>query len=379
MDNQPTLTEVAARRLRLAVVSTPRSGNTWLRRLLAAAHGLRELGAHAPEGVDWADLPDRCVLQIHWMPDGAFVERLHRAEMRVITLARHPLDVLLSALNYNEHVHPAEGCTRPGCGRCAILGAAPWDPEFLDYACGPWGGELLGFSPAWWDRPGVSRVVYERLATDPLGVFSTLVEDLGHAPTADLGATVDAHTPERMRLGFGADAHQVWQAMPGHWRSLIPEATARAIYEARRDVFEALGYACDPDPSLTPAAAERAWGRLQIASARRLLAEERGRFRASAAEGLARSEAAAALAEEAERRALRDQWEREVAQTQRDAALAETDSRQAEILRLTWEVGVLTREIVEARSTPKANEDRRDPEPPRIPTKRPSGIGAWRR
>ena len=363
--------DVEPEALRLAIISTPRSGNTWLRRLLAAAYGLRELGAGTPEDVDWDALPTRCILQIHWLPEAGFVERLRRAGMGVIVVARHPLDVLLSALNFNEHTHPGEGCISADCGRCAILGAAPQDPAFLDYACGPWGGELLAFSPAWWGRPGALPVVYERLLEDPAAVLSGLIERIGRPPTGVVAEAVAANTPSKMRSSFGADRHHIWQASAGLWRSLIAAAPARAIFEARRDAFEALGYACDPDEALTPAEAERTWARLQLDSARRLLAEERLRSRAALAD-----------VAEAERRSLSAIWEREVSLGQRDAAHAETLALRSENQRLAREVADLSEALVVARSGPdiaagQSADGALGPIRPR--TKRPSGIMAWRR
>ena len=43
--------------LRLAVLSTPRSGNTWLRHLLAASFGLEQQAVHNPGEIDWLRLP----------------------------------------------------------------------------------------------------------------------------------------------------------------------------------------------------------------------------------------------------------------------------------------------------------------------------------
>ena len=54
------------REIRIAIVSTPRSGNMWLRRLLVVAYGLQETAAHTPADVDWEAVPERCVLQMHW-------------------------------------------------------------------------------------------------------------------------------------------------------------------------------------------------------------------------------------------------------------------------------------------------------------------------
>ena len=57
--------------LRLALVSTPRSGNTWTRAPLGSLYELEQIPVHTPEEVDWEHLPRRCVIQIHWYPQHA--------------------------------------------------------------------------------------------------------------------------------------------------------------------------------------------------------------------------------------------------------------------------------------------------------------------
>ena len=59
-------------RFRVAIVSTPRSGNTWLRHLLMRLYDIPGLAVHSPAELDWALLPDRCVFQLHWPPTVAF-------------------------------------------------------------------------------------------------------------------------------------------------------------------------------------------------------------------------------------------------------------------------------------------------------------------
>jgi hypothetical protein len=51
---------------RIAILSTLRSGNMWLRRLLGAIYDLEELSANTPAAVPWNELPKACVLQLHW-------------------------------------------------------------------------------------------------------------------------------------------------------------------------------------------------------------------------------------------------------------------------------------------------------------------------
>src|SRR5262245_65691843 len=94
-----------APRLRVAVVSTPRSGNSWLRRLLDHVYGFSasdrgELPLYNPLEAPWPDLPARCVIMTHWRRAGPLPALLEEHGFRVVTLARDPLDVLISILHY---------------------------------------------------------------------------------------------------------------------------------------------------------------------------------------------------------------------------------------------------------------------------------------
>jgi hypothetical protein len=71
--------------------------------MLASVLELNNLAVHLPDEVNWQALPDRVILQIHWLPDEAFVSRLKQHGFRPIVLARHPLDVLISILVFSQH------------------------------------------------------------------------------------------------------------------------------------------------------------------------------------------------------------------------------------------------------------------------------------
>ena len=81
---------------RLALIGTPRSGSSWLRNVLAAALDAEELPVLHPADLDWAALPDRFVVQLAWERT-RFLERVLREQgITVVSVARHPLDVLVS-------------------------------------------------------------------------------------------------------------------------------------------------------------------------------------------------------------------------------------------------------------------------------------------
>jgi hypothetical protein len=258
--------------LRLALVSTPRAGNTWLRHMLAQVLDLRSRSAHRPDEVDWASSEPRSIVQIHWEPDDAFLTTLKRYGFRVIVLARHPLDVLLSTLSFSQH----DGSTlrwldgRGGDERC-LEGASPTSEAFLAYATGPRAQAILGVSAQWWEQNDVCRMRYEDLVSGAAGQLSGILADLGVAAVRPIADVVAEANPQGMRnLSVGMQCH-VWQATPGIWKRLLTPSAAGAICDCHRQVLHTLGYRCDADESLDAARAEQAWERMNSAALKRTI------------------------------------------------------------------------------------------------------------
>ncbi len=187
--------------LRLAIVSTPRSGNTWLRYLLSEIYAVPGLTAHAPDEVDWGALPPSCLLQIHWHRTPPFLARLAEHRFEVVVIARHPLDVLISHLHHVLHTLVDRALDGEAGDERGIIGAMPRSTAFLDYSTGPRAAALLSVTAEWWRAPGVRRVRYESLVADAPRELRGLVDDLGGNPSAhrrgssqvDDGGTARAH------------------------------------------------------------------------------------------------------------------------------------------------------------------------------------------
>ncbi|HJZ89229.1 MAG TPA: sulfotransferase domain-containing protein [Gemmataceae bacterium] len=247
--------------LRIAVVSTPRVGNTWVRHLLAAAYQVPHVARHWLADKDWAELPPEVVLQIHWRHEPAFVAELESQGFRVVTVARHPLDVLVSILHFCVYESESEGWLLGAGGTEAdIYGAMPRSRAFVEYAKGPRAAQLLAVMPDWWGRPGVLGVRYEDCVRDPEGEVRRLESEFGPVRCASRADAVAACSLARLRQR--ATNNHFWKGSPGLWRTLLAAAEAREIADALPDVFTGLGYACDPDAGLDPLTADRNWVRL---------------------------------------------------------------------------------------------------------------------
>jgi hypothetical protein len=248
--------------MRIALVSSPRSGNTWLRHLLSKLFAVPHLAVHCPDELDWDAQPGGCVLQVHWPPETEFRRLLQRHRFRTVVLARHPLDVLLSILHFalyepetRRWLGGAGGNERP------ILGVGPCSAVFLSYALHKRATALLNVSCRWWSDAVDVRMRYEDLVADPAAALAGIAQVL-RAAAVTPPATVAAETSMPWLRRQTGRPHHFWQGKPGLWRHLLPAPRARRIAAAQRDSFVVLDYSCDPDEHLTDRIAEKCWKEL---------------------------------------------------------------------------------------------------------------------
>src|SRR5260370_6407894 len=88
-------------RLKIVILSTPKTGNTWLRWLLHYTYEIPSV--ELPQ--EWAsgcadDFPPRFVTHQHLAPSESLVRWLIESRVVVFTTIRHPADTFLSYFHY---------------------------------------------------------------------------------------------------------------------------------------------------------------------------------------------------------------------------------------------------------------------------------------
>lgn len=243
--------------MRIAIVSSPRCGNTWVRSVLSSALLLPEIGVHNYLDVP-VELPSDCTLQVHWYREPNFQRFLKENDFQTVVIARHPLDLLISVLHFVRH-EPLTSEWLLGNAEIPkeLAGQSPTSDIFMDYALS-WGAEnLLSISYQWWHDNSVIRVKYEDVVASPTLKFEELVERLSENRER-LGEAIAQFDLNHFR---STPNKHGWQGQPGLWRQLLPFKRAREIYVRHRRVFDTLGYDV-PFSWLTQAAAAANWQRL---------------------------------------------------------------------------------------------------------------------
>src|SRR5260370_6372234 len=213
-------------RIRVAIVSAPRTGKTWLRMMLAHVYGIEHQARLCIPDHEWEIFPDEVLLQIHWGREQEFVDKLRQHGFRVLTLARHPFDVLISLLQFS--IYNASPVHLGGTGiEQEIWGAMPRSRSFLEFANGLRARTLLAMSCEWWQQPDCLSVRYEDCVADPVGEMNKLVAELVPPRLHSVEQSVEHCSLHALRK-TSANNHY-WQGRPGLWREQFPAAERAAL------------------------------------------------------------------------------------------------------------------------------------------------------
>jgi hypothetical protein len=248
---------------RFFIVSTPRTGNVFMRRVLTDVLGIPNYGVWTPGEALWDQFPPDCSLAIHWRYSRELEGFVRERNFRIVVTARHPLDVLLSILHYApvdaETNRWLEG--EAGDERSLVAGTTPIDEAFVRYALSWRFAALLQVSVGW-AATADALLRYAEFVQQPRAEVETLLRQFGLRAVNDIDAAIATHSPQ---LTQARTPGHYWQGAPNHWRRLIVPALANAIRERHPRAFTTFGFACDPDPDLTEAQARANWLALERA------------------------------------------------------------------------------------------------------------------
>jgi hypothetical protein len=315
--------------VRIAVLSTPRSGNTWVRIMLAAGYQLPSLAYHEMSDSEWAALPESFTLQMHCLPEPDLLKRFHDHNIQLLTVARHPLDVLISILHVAVYDVESERWLQGIHGdERALFGGRPRSREFAEYAASDRAKALLNVTPAWWQRSDTYRVRYEDLVADPLAGLKKFEQQFGPFKSSyeQILQTASMDTARK-----NSTNNHFWKGQPGLWRELLPPAEATEIAWHCKPILDALGYDFEPNRELTAEKADRAWVSLTGAELGRTLRKNSVGHVQQIKESVDRVNVANAERDAATAERDRATTERDAASAARDLASARADAAEHEL------------------------------------------------
>jgi hypothetical protein len=208
--------------LKIVILSSPKTGNTWLRWLLHYAYGLRivELPLHWAPGCA-NDLPPRFVTHQHLFPGESLVRWLVESRAVVLTTIRHPADTFLSLFHYAKWHE-----TGPAAAILKQDGDRPGKNalRYVNYSF----PQVYAISLAW-ARLGSHVVRYEDLLVDPLSQLRDVTSKIMPLDEERLQAAVLLCKPEHLTGPGGIDPRQLRTRTARQWTQELPSEIVDAM------------------------------------------------------------------------------------------------------------------------------------------------------
>jgi hypothetical protein len=208
-------------RLKIVILSTPKTGNTWLRWLLHYAYETQIV--ELPE--EWApgctdDLPESFVTHQHLFPSESLVRWLVESNAVVLTTIRHPADTFLSLFHYAKwhDVGPAAMLKQDGDhpGKNAL--------KCINYLF----PQIYAMSLAW-AKLGSHVVRYEDLLADPLSQLQQVTSKIVPLNEERLKTAVLFCKPEYLTRAGVVDPRHLRTGTAGGWIQELPSEIVDAM------------------------------------------------------------------------------------------------------------------------------------------------------
>jgi Sulfotransferase domain len=239
---------------RILIAATEKTGNTWLKYLLAHTYELPTPYISQDFSETEADsLGNRWVTHQHFLPERPLLNWAARTQTHLVTMIRHPADILVSlyhyCCNYPDHYKEDPAVS------AALAADAEQRQATADLSHHVVDGELLrvlqerimcdvNISISW-IRSGRSLVVrYEDLRVDPQKTLSSVTESIAPASRDRIVQAVAACDIKVLRDNYAIDSRFFRRALIGEWRSVLPTHVLRRFAEEEpfRSQFSFLGY-----------------------------------------------------------------------------------------------------------------------------------------
>lgn len=234
--------------LRILIVSTPKSGNTWLKLLLGEAYNVPMVDLpDNPRDIDLTTLPESWVAQQHYWFEAGTREWLEKNGVVVLTTVRHPGDVFVSLW------HHVKRAGRPAVNDARHSGFLQLDGPAMGEAAEAFARQGfyrdLHVSISWL-RAGESLCVrYEDLWSRPFETLQAVTSFVRACTSLDLQRAISLCQIRRLqRSNLDQGRGFFRQGGIGGWRHALPENIAAILREADPypSQFAFLGYTMNP-------------------------------------------------------------------------------------------------------------------------------------
>ena len=241
--------------MRILIAGPPKSGNVWLKCLLASIYGLERLRPievpEVPEAgafKEWVareGFRDGTIFHQHYEYSDELRAAVAAVPAHLVTIVRDPYDMFVSVyfnLQAKATVAPgraAERRDRPR-GNEMLVGKPLDHPDVLAYLEDGFRYHLV-MANDWVHRGGSTVVRYEHLHRDPVDELRRATGQIQPGDDESILSALDACSAANMRQLNPKKAWRIRVAAIGDWKNHLTE-THLAIFARHADLIRSLGY-----------------------------------------------------------------------------------------------------------------------------------------
>jgi hypothetical protein len=211
--------------MKILIVSTPKTGNTWLKTLLGTIYNLplKTVG-RSPDEPDLDHLGDDWVCHEHYYPTADLIAWAEHRSAILITTIRHPADVLVSMTHHSKHYS-----TNEYLDRAVKLDGGEFGPNVVSYVAQGF-FIVINLSIAWL-HTGLSHVVrYEDLLHDGLRALTELTDMIEPVTPDRIACALSACGFENMRQSASDQGKNFFRkGQSGDWRNALPQSAKEIL------------------------------------------------------------------------------------------------------------------------------------------------------
>ena len=211
-------------RLKIIILSAPKTGNTWLRWLLHYAYGVPQVELPAqwdPQAI--SELPDKFVAHQHYAPSEELLDWLVANRVAVLSTIRHPADTFLSLFHYVQwHEDPSD----PYQQLLRNDGGKPGS-HALQYARRHF--PLVYALTLAWAKLGSHVVRYEDLLADPVAELGRVAARVGPVDPRKLTTAAFLARADSLAATRSVDARHLRTRTARRWTSELPDELVESL------------------------------------------------------------------------------------------------------------------------------------------------------
>ncbi|MDQ3780703.1 MAG: sulfotransferase domain-containing protein [Chloroflexota bacterium] len=236
--------------MRIVIVSSPKSGNHWIKCLMGQIYQLNWLGGDVKPLGSPAELtrliarggfPDDSIFHQHSRFSKGLADTLEATPARIVTIVRDPYDVFVSLFAWVQNRVANEGQTRRTRPRDILIGKPIDHPDVLNYLTHDFGDNIARAND--WLHSGRAVVVrYEALHQDPVAELTRATEQITPISPERITDAIEACRVENMRQMNEKFTWHIRTAKVGDSKEKL-SAEHLAIFRDRySDAIRSLGY-----------------------------------------------------------------------------------------------------------------------------------------